>query len=69
MGTITLSVDGMSCTGCEANVRDALAGLDGVEAVEADHESDRVEIHYADELTDTGAFAERIEAAGYAVTG
>lgn len=40
----TLTVSGMSCGGCEQNVEDALAALDGVTSVEADHEGDAVEL-------------------------
>jgi len=40
----TLSVSGMSCTGCEANVEDAVAALDGCERVEADHETGTVTV-------------------------
>lgn len=40
--TTKLSVEGMSCDGCEANVEAALAEVAGVTAVEADHEEDTV---------------------------
>lgn len=39
-----LSVEGMSCGGCEANVEDAVGALDGVDGVSADHEADAVEV-------------------------
>ena len=42
MSEQTLIVSGMSCGGCEQNVEDALAALDGVRSVEADHEGDVV---------------------------
>ncbi len=35
-----LTVTGMSCTDCEASVKEALEGLAGVESATADHETD-----------------------------
>ena len=35
----TLTVSGMSCTGCEEAVTDALTAIDGVESASADHEA------------------------------
>jgi len=35
----TLTVSGMSCTGCEDAVTDALNAVDGVESSSADHEA------------------------------
>lgn len=39
-----LTVEGMSCTGCEENVTNAVERIDGVHRVEADHETGNVEI-------------------------
>lgn len=39
-----LRVDGMSCTGCEERVTNAAQRVDGVRRVDADHETDTVEI-------------------------
>lgn len=39
-----LSVDRMSCTGCESNVEAALRGVSGVTDVEADHEAGSVTV-------------------------
>lgn len=35
-----LTVEGMSCGGCEQNVVDALEAVEGVKEANADHESD-----------------------------
>lgn len=40
----TFTVTGMSCGGCEENVEDSVGSLDGVSDVEADNESDTVEV-------------------------
>ncbi|MFB6120202.1 MAG: heavy-metal-associated domain-containing protein [Halobacteriaceae archaeon] len=44
MATITLSVQGMSCDGCEEIVEDALEEVSGVEEAEADHEADTASV-------------------------
>lgn len=44
MENIELSVEGMSCTGCEQTVTNAVERVDGVHRVEADHEADRVKV-------------------------
>ena len=58
----TLTVEGMACDGCEANVEDALIELPGVERVDADHESGRVTV---DGDADADALVDAISQAGY----
>jgi len=48
----TISVIGMSCNGCEENVENALQSLDGVSRVEADHETDTVNVVVDNAVTD-----------------
>ena len=60
--SLTLTVDGMACDGCEANVEDALAEVAGVERAAADHESGRVTV---EGTADTDAIVEAINEAGY----
>ncbi|MFC7134455.1 MULTISPECIES: heavy-metal-associated domain-containing protein [Salinibaculum] len=62
----TISVVGMSCTGCEANVEDSLEGIDGVESVDADHEQGTVDVDASASVAD-GALEEAVHDAGYAV--
>jgi copper chaperone len=64
----TLSVSGMSCTGCEEAVEEALTDLDGVSRVEADHEGDAVEVVVEDGVADDDVVT-AIEQAGYEVAG
>ena len=63
----SLTVTGMSCTGCEQNVESALQNLDGVTRVEADHEGETVEV-VVDEGVSDDEVAAAIEDAGYEVT-
>jgi copper chaperone CopZ len=43
---ITLTAEGMYCTNCEDRVESALAGLEGVESVSADHQSQTADVVY-----------------------
>lgn len=62
----TVSVTGMSCTGCEQNVENALQTVEGVTRVDADHEDDTVEVALKDGVADGNLHA-AIEQAGYDV--
>ena len=64
MVTQTLTVTGMSCTGCEANVEEALRSVDGVENAEADHEADTVTVETDGDVSGD-ALAAAVEDAGY----
>jgi copper chaperone len=59
----TYTVRGMSCEHCEAAVREELAAVPGVRAVEVDLESKLVVVR-GDELDDT-ALRAAIDEAGY----
>ncbi|MFB6192391.1 MAG: heavy-metal-associated domain-containing protein [Haloarculaceae archaeon] len=67
MNRKTLSVTGMSCTGCERNVENALKRLDGVARVEADHAGNTVEVVVGEGADDEDIHA-AIEHAGYDVS-
>lgn len=62
----TISVTGMSCTGCEQNVENALRTVEGVTRAEADHGDDAVDVVAEDEVDDDDLEA-AIEEAGYDV--
>ena len=66
MSEQTLTVSGMSCGGCEQNVEDALAALDGVRSVDADHEGDAVALVTEGDVPDDHIRA-AVEDAGYEV--
>ncbi|WP_049972733.1 heavy-metal-associated domain-containing protein [Haladaptatus cibarius] len=62
--TTELTVEGMSCGGCEQTVESTLEELDDVENAAADNESDRVRVSGN---ADTDTIAQAIENAGYTV--
>lgn len=61
----TLTVDGMSCEHCEQSVEEALEGVDGVTAAEADREAEQATVEGD---ADTAALIEAIEDAGYSAS-
>jgi len=65
MATITLSVQGMSCDGCEEIVEDALEEVSGVEDAEADHEG---ELATVEGEADPDDLVEAVDFAGYEAT-
>ena len=60
--TVTLTVDGMACDGCEANVENALADVSGVTSAAADHEAATVAIEGD---VDVDALVAAVTEAGY----
>jgi copper chaperone len=63
MATAVYTVPGMSCSHCEAAVKEELSAVAGVAAVEVDLDTKRVEVH--GEALDDGAIRAAIEEAGY----
>lgn len=63
-----LEVTGMSCTGCEQNVVEALEGLEGVSEASADHESNEVRVEHDPSLADIASIGGAVEQAGYSVS-
>lgn len=63
--TRELSVDGMSCGGCEQNVVEALEGVTGVESASADHEAGTAIVEGA---ADIGDLLAAVEDAGYSAS-
>ncbi|MFB6198326.1 MAG: heavy-metal-associated domain-containing protein [Halobacteriaceae archaeon] len=61
-----ITVTGMSCTGCEQNVENALQTINGVSRVDADHEENTVEVVIEDSVADADIDT-AIKDAGYDV--
>ncbi len=64
---VELTVEGMSCAGCEANLRFALSSLAGVERAKLDFQAKTVEVEYASSLTGEEELQRTIEDMGYTV--
>ena len=50
MNETTIKITGMSCSGCENRVQNALKTLDGVEEVEANHATGTVKVTSKNEI-------------------
>ena len=64
---LVLTVDGMTCTGCENLIERRLAALEGVTSVEADHQAMKVKAVYDKSRLEETTIAQTIEKAGYKV--
>ena len=64
---LTLTVDGMTCGGCENAVKRMLGLVPGVANVTASHRERRVTLDYDPAQADLTAIAQAIARAGYRV--
>jgi len=69
MDTITLTVTGMTCGGCENAVKRGLARLRGVSDVSASHSDSRVAVTFDPSAVSPDEIRAKIEALGYTVAG
>ncbi len=67
--SVTLQVEGMTCTGCEQRLGKALRRVDGVREATADHRTGEVQVRFDPNVTDRAALAAHVRTAGYEVTG
>ena len=65
---VVIQVEGMTCTGCEKNVENALKQIDGVVDADADYQKKEVYVELSKEVPKEVLF-EAIEKAGYAPKG
>ena len=62
-----LSVSGMKCGGCEANVVGKLSPIAGVLSVVADHKANQVTVQFDDQITDLNNLIKVVTDAGFTV--
>ncbi len=65
--SVQLTVTGMKCGGCEANVTGKLQAVAGVQSVVATHKENKVSIDYDAEQTDLATLIQVITDAGFEV--
>lgn len=63
-----INVEGMVCGGCENRVKNALLTIDGIESVEANHETGIVKVTSKDDILESG-MKEKIKDIGFDVKG
>ncbi len=64
-----ISIKGMTCTGCEKTVTDALKSVDGVVDAAASFKDGIAKVRYNKQKVDLAVLAKAIEKKGYQVTG
>jgi copper chaperone len=65
--SVSLTVTGMKCGGCESNVTSKLEAIDGVLSVNASSKDKEVNVEFDAEKTSLGAITEAIIEAGFTV--
>ena len=67
MANISLNVEGITCGGCEKSIRNALLERNGVNEVNASHETGVVAIDFDDSQIQQEQLKQAIEEAGFDV--
>ena len=62
-----MTVNGMTCDGCERRITSALSAVDGVDGVSADREAGTVMLQADPDVTSTDVVRDVIEDLGYEV--
>ena len=65
MASISLNVEGITCGGCEKSIRSALLEKNGVNDVQASHETGVVMIDFDDSQVQQQELKQAIEDAGF----
>ena len=65
MTPLSLTMNGMSCTGCEQRIAAVLGRLDGVGTVEADHREGMIRLDYDPSVVTPETITARLADAGY----
>lgn len=64
---VEVSIQGMTCTGCEQTIQSGISSLKGVKQVKADFKNGKAFVEFLPDVTDTVQMKEKIIASGYAV--
>ena len=65
--SVLLTVTGMKCGGCEANLTNKLQAIDGVLSVNASSKNSEVSVEFDAEKTDLDVITDAITDAGFTV--
>ncbi len=68
METLTLKVEGMTCSHCEMTVSKALRSVSGVKDVDVSHEKDSAEITVKKGKVKLEKLIEAVESVGYKIS-
>lgn len=62
-----VSIGGMSCTGCEETIQNAVGKLEGIKSVKASYKAGNAIIEFFPDMVDTVKISEAISGSGYTV--
>lgn len=62
-----VTIEGMTCTGCEETIEAGVGEVEGVGSIEASHTDGNAQLKFFEGKTDTASVKQVIEAAGYKV--
>lgn len=65
--SVSISVSGMKCGGCEKNVNTALSAIEGVISVKASHQDNQVDVEFDPAKVDVESIEDAIEDAGFKI--
>ncbi len=66
---LELSIQGMTCTGCEQTIQSGISSLKGVKQVKANFRNGKAYVEFIPEIADTIQMKEKITTSGYVLTG
>lgn len=66
--TVALTVEGMTCSGCEDSICSRVRELPGIDSCAAHFESGQVEVVYREGTTNAAQIADAVRSAGYTIT-
>ena len=67
VAALELSIQGMTCTGCEQTIQSALGSLKGVKQVKANYRNGKAYVEFVPAIGDTIRMSESITSSGYAL--
>jgi copper chaperone CopZ len=67
--TVTLAIEGMTCTGCENTIQDAVTKIAGITEVKASHLDSTAVVSFDSTQTSIAAIGDAINEAGYVFIG
>jgi periplasmic mercuric ion binding protein len=67
--TVTLAIEGMTCTGCENTIQEAVTKIDGVKSIKASHLDSTAVVSFDESKTSIAAIGDAINEAGYVFKG
>jgi len=63
--TVTLAIEGMTCTGCENTIQEAVTKIAGVTSVKASHLDSTAVVSFDTTMTSISAIGDAVTQAGY----